>query len=199
MNKFAAYRLLDRIITHTPQQTIDFGSRFAQRLGPADVIALSGNLGSGKTTCIRGICTGLQVTELITSPSFTLINEYHGRVPVFHFDFYRIQEPNELHDLGIADYFYGDGICLVEWPQVVETLLPAHHFRIQLYHANEKAFGRFSRQAGATDLQHTEAGENDRYKDGNRPRGAGQDDTATKFSPQDQRLIEAYQHDHTRD
>jgi len=90
-------------------------------------------LGSGKTTCVKGICAGLGVEEEVTSPTFTLINEYQGRLPVFHFDFYRISSVNELRDLGLDEYFYGDGICLIEWPEIVTDMLPKHHFEVHLF------------------------------------------------------------------
>jgi len=131
------YSLMDRIVSSAPQQTADFGAAFAQKLQPGDVVAFSGNLGSGKTTCIRGICAGLDVKELVLSPTFTLINEYHGRMAVYHFDFYRIHLVQELHDLGVEEYFYSDGICLVEWPEVVQQLLPSRHIRIRMSHAHE--------------------------------------------------------------
>ncbi len=96
------------------------------------MVGLFGNLGSGKTTCIKGICAGLGVEEEVTSPTFTLINEYHGRLPVFHFDFYRIGSVQELRELGLDEYFYGDGVCLIEWPEIVSDMLPKYHFEIHL-------------------------------------------------------------------
>jgi len=90
-------------------------------------------LGSGKTTCVKGICAGLGVEEEVTSPTFTLINEYQGRLPVFHFDFYRIGSAQELRDLGLDEYFYGEGVCLIEWPEIVSAMLPKHHFEIHFF------------------------------------------------------------------
>jgi len=96
------------------------------------VVAFFGNLGSGKTTCIRGICSGLGVTEIVTSPTFTLINEYTGTLPVYHFDFYRINSQDELIDLGLEEYFFGQGISLIEWPEIVMDILPKERFEVHM-------------------------------------------------------------------
>ncbi|NIA31097.1 MAG: tRNA (adenosine(37)-N6)-threonylcarbamoyltransferase complex ATPase subunit type 1 TsaE [Actinobacteria bacterium] len=114
------------------EETIAFGKHFSMELYPGDVVAFYGDLGSGKTTLIRGICTGLEVDEMVTSPTFTLINEYHGKFPVYHFDFYRLASEMDLHDLGVEEYFNGDGICLIEWPEVVHDLLPENKIGIHL-------------------------------------------------------------------
>ncbi len=119
-------------ITHSEEETRDLGHKLGRVLKRGHVITFSGSLGSGKTTMIKGICAGLDVQETVTSPTFTLINEYKGRVPVYHFDFYRIQEPEELTDLGLEEYFFGEGICLVEWPNVASEWLPTRHLRITL-------------------------------------------------------------------
>lgn len=120
------------IITNSPEETINFGENFAEQLGPGQVITFNGNLGSGKTTFIKGICRGLGVTEHVTSPTFTLINEYNGKFPIYHFDFYRLQSNIELHDLGVEEYFEGDGICLIEWPDIVKDILPENHIQISM-------------------------------------------------------------------
>ena len=111
---------------------MQFGIRFASLLTEGSVVALYGDLGSGKTTCIRGLCRGLGVEQVVTSPTFTLINEYRGRLPVYHFDFYRLESPEELWDLGLEEYFYGDGVCFIEWPEIVRDLLPADRIEIHL-------------------------------------------------------------------
>lgn len=121
-----------KFISESREETIEFGKQFSRELHPGSVVAFYGNLGSGKTTLIRGICTGLAVNEVVTSPTFTLINEYHGKIPVYHFDFYRITSELELHDLGVEEYFNGDGICLIEWPEVVHDLLPEKRIEIHL-------------------------------------------------------------------
>ncbi len=121
-----------KFISTSQEETIEFGRKFASELCPGDIVIFQGNLGSGKTTLIRGICAGLAVEEVVTSPTFTLINEYHGTFPVYHFDFYRITSEIELHDLGVEEYFYGEGICLIEWPKVVHELLPKNRIEIHL-------------------------------------------------------------------
>lgn len=124
-------QLLD-IQTHHPRETRDFGASFSKRLIGGDLVCFRGDLGAGKTTCIQGICAGLEVSQPVTSPTFTLINEYQGSLPVFHFDFYRIHDESEVIDLGLSEYFYGEGICLIEWPERIESLLPTKRYEIHL-------------------------------------------------------------------
>ena len=99
-----------------------------------NVVAFFGPMGAGKTTLIREICAQMGVTDTVTSPTFALINQYNtedGR-PIYHFDFYRINRPEEAFDLGYEEYFYGGDLCLVEWPEKVENLLPDDTLRIRL-------------------------------------------------------------------
>lgn len=122
--------LIEKFTSESAESTKNFGGRLANRLQAGDLIALHGDLGSGKTTCIRGVCRGLGVDEPITSPTFTLVNEYRGRLPIYHFDFYRIGAAEELAELGLEDYFFGNGICLIEWPEVAAHLLPPSHYEM---------------------------------------------------------------------
>ncbi len=122
----------NKFFSTSRDETIEFGKKYASKLLPGDVVTFQGDLGSGKTTLIRGICDGLGVKEIVTSPTFTLINEYHGTFPIYHFDFYRITSEIELHDIGVEEYFFGDGICLIEWPEVVHELLPETRTEIHL-------------------------------------------------------------------
>ena len=124
--------IAEKITSNSVTETFEFGRIFADRLQKGDVAAFFGNLGSGKTTCIRGICAGLDSRDVVTSPTFTLINEYAGRVPIFHFDFYRLSTSEELHDLGLEEYFYDDGVCLIEWPEVVSARLPLPRYEFHL-------------------------------------------------------------------
>jgi tRNA threonylcarbamoyladenosine biosynthesis protein TsaE len=126
------YSILQAFTSQNEKETFEFGKIIAAQLKPGDVIGLFGDLGSGKTTCIKGICSGLGVTEEVTSPTFTLINEYQGRLPVFHFDFYRISAKSALKDLGLEEYLSGEGICLIEWPEIIVDLLPDQRFEIHL-------------------------------------------------------------------
>jgi tRNA threonylcarbamoyladenosine biosynthesis protein TsaE len=116
--------------------TLEVGRRLADRLKPGQVVALYGDLGSGKTHLAKGICAGLGLDpEHVTSPTFALINEYVGKKwTVYHFDTYRLKSLDEFLALGYEEYFEGDGVCLIEWPEVVESVLPDDVIRIRLSH-----------------------------------------------------------------
>jgi tRNA threonylcarbamoyladenosine biosynthesis protein TsaE len=125
------------LISRSSEETQALGEELAGRLEPGDLVAFFGDLGSGKTCMIQGICRGLEVTDYVTSPTFILINEYAGRlrersIPVYHFDLYRLREPEELEDLGAEDYFYGQGICLIEWAEHAGGLLPRRRREIAM-------------------------------------------------------------------
>ncbi|MBN1351794.1 tRNA (adenosine(37)-N6)-threonylcarbamoyltransferase complex ATPase subunit type 1 TsaE [candidate division KSB1 bacterium] len=122
-----------KIITHSENETIEFGHKLADSLKPGDVVALIGELGSGKTCLTRGICQGFDVKEDVTSPTFVLINEYRGRIPIYHFDFYRLDSSEEVLNLGVDDYFNEkDGLCLIEWADRALSVLPAKRIEIKL-------------------------------------------------------------------
>lgn len=117
---------------HTPEETAAIAELFVrEHLAPGDVIALKGDLGSGKTFFSKAVCRTLETNEA-SSPTFTIVNVYENAdgLTVYHFDFYRIEHPAELLNLGLDDYFYGDGICLIEWPEKLGDLLPPKHYRI---------------------------------------------------------------------
>lgn len=110
-----------------------FGRKLAEKLKPGAVVALEGDLGTGKTTLTKAIAKGLGIEDHITSPTFTIIQEYHeGRLPLYHFDVYRLDEEEEFHELGYEEYFYGDGVCVVEWADKVREFLPADRIYISL-------------------------------------------------------------------
>lgn len=119
------------IVTHSEGDTVSLGRRFAKRLKPGDVVALYGELGTGKTRFIKGVCEGLGVHEHVTSPTFTIINEYEctGGV-VYHFDFYRVDSLDDIRDTGFEEYLTLDGICLIEWADRARPLLPDHRYDI---------------------------------------------------------------------
>ncbi|RMH71410.1 MAG: tRNA (adenosine(37)-N6)-threonylcarbamoyltransferase complex ATPase subunit type 1 TsaE [Gemmatimonadetes bacterium] len=121
------------VITHSPAETHQWGRQFAKSLVPGTVVALYGELGAGKTHLTQGICAAFNVTEPVTSPTFTLINEYQGDLPIYHFDCYRIHSTWELIDMGAEEYFEGEGICLVEWAERVADILPpdTQHIRLE--------------------------------------------------------------------
>lgn len=120
------------IQTLSPAETREVGEKIAQLLKPGDVICLNGDLGAGKTALTQGVARGLGVKEPVTSPTFTLINEYQGRLPLYHFDVYRLGGPEEMADLGYEEYFYGQGVCLIEWAQLVEDVLPEERLDITI-------------------------------------------------------------------
>lgn len=108
-------------------ETESFGLALAESLQPGDVLALVGDLGTGKTTLTKYIAKGLGIKEVITSPTFTIVNEYHsGRVPLYHFDAYRLEDSGDIFQTGIEEYFFKDGICVVEWAELIEEILPDH-------------------------------------------------------------------------
>jgi tRNA threonylcarbamoyladenosine biosynthesis protein TsaE len=131
--------------TISVDETRTFGRRLAGRLAPGAVIGLVGDLGSGKTCLVQAVCHALGVRELVTSPTFILVNEYIGRdeqdrpLPIYHFDLYRLLGEEELLDLGSDDYFYGDGVCLVEWADMAGDLLPRDSTLITIEHAGENS------------------------------------------------------------
>ena len=118
--------------TANAEETFNLGFEFSQKLAPGSILCFRGDLGAGKTTCIKGICAGLDVSQPVTSPTFTLINEYKGRLSVYHFDFYRIKSEYETFDLGLDEYFFGDGVCLIEWPEIIDHLLPEKRIEFHL-------------------------------------------------------------------
>ncbi len=115
------------------EETDRFGKRLGELVQPGDVICLNGDLGAGKTTLSKSVGEGLGVDEYITSPTFTIINEYEGRIPLYHFDVYRLNHGEELYDLGVEDYFYGDGVCLIEWAQNIQDYLPDDRLELWIY------------------------------------------------------------------
>ncbi|MDR1495937.1 MAG: tRNA (adenosine(37)-N6)-threonylcarbamoyltransferase complex ATPase subunit type 1 TsaE [Clostridiales Family XIII bacterium] len=116
------------------------GRELAGRLEPGTVVALTGDLGAGKTTFAKAVAEGLGVTDEITSPTFTLIHEYtSGRLPLYHFDVYRLSGPSvyeELENLGWEDYFYGKGVCVVEWADLIPEIIPGDAVRIIISQTN---------------------------------------------------------------
>jgi len=117
-------------ISHSPRQTAAFAHRIATGLGPGSVLALYGDLGSGKTCFVRGLAAALNITTPVTSPTYTLIHEYPSSPPLFHMDLYRITGPDALYTLGLEEYFERGGITVVEWAEHAEPLLPAHTLRL---------------------------------------------------------------------
>lgn len=105
---------------------------FVENMDGRKVFAFYGKMGAGKTTFIKAVCEELGVTDVITSPTFAIVNEYTGEVPIFHFDFYRIKRLEEVYDMGYEDYFYGGALCFIEWPELIEELLPKDAVRVEI-------------------------------------------------------------------
>ena len=119
-----------RVTTHNPDETMRLGVLLAKCLEPGDLVFLQGELGSGKTTFVRGIVEGLEGKSAVTSPTFMLLHLYQGKIPVYHFDFYRLQSVTEVQTLGIDEYLKGDGVSLVEWPEKFAKVLPISNFLV---------------------------------------------------------------------
>jgi tRNA threonylcarbamoyladenosine biosynthesis protein TsaE len=119
-----------RVKTKSAEETLSIGRILGQLLEEGHVVCLSGDLGAGKTTLVKGIALGLGVKEVATSPSFVLVHEYPGRLPLFHLDLYRL-EPEAVQELGVAEYL-GRGVCVIEWPENLGVLLPREHLWIRM-------------------------------------------------------------------
>jgi tRNA threonylcarbamoyladenosine biosynthesis protein TsaE len=119
------------IITTDPEETSQFAARLSGLLKPGDVIALEGDLGAGKTTFTKGLAKGLEIKKTVNSPTFTIIKEYKGKLPLYHMDVYRVADAFE--DLGFDEYFEGDGVTVVEWAHLIEEQLPHDRLTIFLY------------------------------------------------------------------
>ena len=127
--------------TFTPEETFSFGKWIGENALPGQVYTLVGDLGVGKTVFTQGVAAGLGITEPVNSPTFTIIQEYEtGRMPFYHFDVYRIGDIEEMEEIGYDDYFYGTGICLIEWANLIEEILPEHIIEITIEKNLEKGF-----------------------------------------------------------
>ena len=112
----------------------DAAKEFAANMGDSRVFAFYGKMGAGKTTFIKALCRELGVEDVITSPTFAIVNEYTAASgdPIYHFDFYRIKKLDEVYDMGYEEYFYNGGLCLIEWPELIEELLPENAVRVSI-------------------------------------------------------------------
>ena len=120
-------------LSRSLEDTTRLGKTIGELVSPGGVISLVGPLGAGKTNLTRAIASGLGIDEAdVSSPTFMLIQEYEGRLPLYHFDTYRLKDLGEFEDLGADEYFYGEGVCLVEWGDRVKELLPPDHLRIEI-------------------------------------------------------------------
>ncbi|HEX73977.1 MAG TPA: tRNA (adenosine(37)-N6)-threonylcarbamoyltransferase complex ATPase subunit type 1 TsaE [Dehalococcoidia bacterium] len=120
------------LTSHSPEQTKKFGVRIGELALPGDILLLVGGLGTGKTCLTQGIAWGLGIKEYTMSPSFVIVRELYGRLPLYHIDLYRLDHLEEIVELGLDDYLYGNGICVVEWADNGLSLLPSEHLLIQI-------------------------------------------------------------------
>lgn len=112
-------------VIKSEKETREFGSQLGKKAQPGDIIALIGDLGTGKTTLTKAVAEGLGVKETITSPTFNIVKQYDsGRLPLYHFDVYRIGDTDEMYELGYEEYFFGDGVCIIEWADIIEEIIP---------------------------------------------------------------------------
>lgn len=132
----------DRVVeTFSPEETFELGRQIGQEAAPGSVFTLIGDLGAGKTVFTKGLAAGLGITEPVNSPTFTIVQIYEdGRCPFYHFDVYRIGDISEMDEIGYEDCFYGDGVCLIEWANLIEEILPEHYTRITISRDLEKGF-----------------------------------------------------------
>ena len=117
--------------SHSPEETYSFGRQLGKQCKPGEVYTLTGDLGVGKTLLTQGFAAGLGISEPVSSPTFTILQIYEsGRMPFYHFDVYRIGDVEEMEEVGWDDYVYGQGVCMVEWAELVKEILPEHRFHI---------------------------------------------------------------------
>ena len=129
------------IETHDPEETFEVGRKIGMNAKPGQIYTLTGDLGVGKTVFTQGVAAGLGITEPVNSHTFTIIQEYEdGRLPFYHFDVYRIGDLEEMEEIGYDDYFFGQGICLIEWAELIEEILPEKRIEVTIEKDLEKGF-----------------------------------------------------------
>lgn len=132
---------MQEIETSSPEETFQVGKRLGEEAQAGQVYTLVGDLGVGKTVLTQGVARGLGIAEPICSPTFTIVQVYEeGRLPFYHFDVYRIADVDEMEEIGYEDYFFGEGVCLIEWASLIEELLPERAIRITIEKDMEKGF-----------------------------------------------------------
>lgn len=119
--------------THSSKETFELGRKIGAQAMPGQIYTLTGDLGVGKTVFSQGLAAGLGIEEAVSSPTFTIVQEYHsGRLPFYHFDVYRIADPEEMEEIGYDDCFFGEGVCLIEWAELISELLPPEVINIEI-------------------------------------------------------------------
>ena len=129
------------IETRSPEETFQFGEKLGREAKPGQIYTLNGDLGTGKTVFTQGFAAGLGSTEPVNSPTFTIVQIYEeGRMPFYHFDVYRIGDVEEMDEIGYEDCFYGEGVCLIEWAELIEEILPEHVIAVTIEKDLEQGF-----------------------------------------------------------
>ncbi|HIZ44952.1 MAG TPA: tRNA (adenosine(37)-N6)-threonylcarbamoyltransferase complex ATPase subunit type 1 TsaE [Firmicutes bacterium] len=127
--------------TYSPEETFEFGKKLGEEAVPGMIFCLDGDLGAGKTVFAQGFACGLGISEPVNSPTFTIVQVYdEGRLPLYHFDVYRIGDISEMDEAGYEDYFFGEGVCLIEWASVIEELIPENAVWIRMERDAQKGF-----------------------------------------------------------
>jgi len=124
-------------ITNTVEETIELGKKIGRGLKPGDIVCIDGDLGSGKTHLTKGIALGLDIDEHITSPTFNIVNEYEGRIKLYHFDVYRVNDPDEIAAIGFDEYIFSDAASVIEWSDYIKELIPDDHIQINIANESE--------------------------------------------------------------
>ncbi|MDR5659808.1 tRNA (adenosine(37)-N6)-threonylcarbamoyltransferase complex ATPase subunit type 1 TsaE [Serpentinicella sp. ANB-PHB4] len=119
------------------KETEKIAKKLGQLLSAGDILCLQGDLGAGKTTFTQSLAKGLEVEDHVTSPTFTIVQEYEGRLPLYHFDVYRIGDPLEMESIGYEEYFFGQGVCVIEWAYLIEEILPEDRLWIEMKYVDE--------------------------------------------------------------
>ena len=119
-------------VSDSCEQTEKIAYDFSEQLKSGDVVCMYGDMGVGKTAFVHGLAKGLGINEPITSPTFTIVNEYYGKFTLYHFDVYRIDDPDEMYEIGYDEYIDGDGVCVIEWPQLIDDILPQKRYNVSI-------------------------------------------------------------------
>jgi len=127
--------------TNSPEETFELAKKLGENAKAGQVITLSGSLGMGKTVFAKGFAAGLGIHTYVSSPTFTIMNAYEeGRLPLYHFDVYRVETVEEMYDVGYEEFFYGEGVCIIEWPEKIKSILPENRLDVQFSRSLSKDF-----------------------------------------------------------
>jgi len=127
--------MVERILSHSEEETIKLGETLSKSLRPGDIVCLFGNLGSGKTTFVKGVAKGLKIDpDKVNSPTFVLLNIYDGTPPLYHFDLYRIEQDSDIAAIGCEEFMYGDGVSIIEWAEHLKENTPKNYLSVRLTH-----------------------------------------------------------------